>query len=279
MAAFRILGQFVQYLLDDGQVNAGGSVTFYETDLTTLKNTYTDPTLTVPNSNPVDLTADGRLSSDVWGSGEYGAELRDSDGVILETLNNIQSGADPGFEIPALIAGGVLVTNGSILEWDTDLISLLLPDMTGEAGNILYTDGTIPYWDSPPADPVIPDPEIIVATSSFQAGISTDETKLFIQTGTGSAPASGGYTTSTTITFPIPFGALWNVIITVTTDRVTTGNTGWLPAQSVTGWTPGSAATNATANFTLSEDDPGPPCVFTSSVPFAWTAIGTIEVP
>ena len=47
MASFRPLGQFVQYFLADGSVNAGGSITFYQTDLTTLKNTYSDPGLTV----------------------------------------------------------------------------------------------------------------------------------------------------------------------------------------------------------------------------------------
>lgn len=276
MAAFRVLGQFVQYFLDNGQVNDGGSVAFFETDLTTPKNTYTDPTLTVPNSNPVDLTADGRLSSDVWGDGEYGAELRDADGVVLETLNNIQSGADPGFVIPALVAGAYLTNDGSNLQWDTDVSAQLLPDMTGEAGNILYTDGTIAYWDAPPAEPEIPDPEIVITTTpnkTFRAGISTDTTKKFEQFGTDTVSPSGTKTVTKSVTFPTAFTALWFVTIQNISGAATAS--GAWPTWSTTA----VSATGFTVTFNIPDDDSNSNWQISNTINFNWKAEGTLVVP
>jgi len=64
MSAFRILNQAPQYL-PSGKVNAGGSLAFYETDLTTLKDTWSDPDLIVLNSNPVELDAAGRSETNI----------------------------------------------------------------------------------------------------------------------------------------------------------------------------------------------------------------------
>lgn len=278
MAAFRVLGQFVQYFLDNGQVNDGGSVTFYETDLTTLKNTYTDPTLTVPNSNPVVLTADGRLSSDAWGDGEYGAELKDADGVVLEALNNIQSGADAGFVIPALVAGAYLTNDGSNLQWDNDVAAQLLPDMTGEAGNILYTDGTISYWDAPPDEPDIPEPEVIIVAStvleSVQLGTSADPTKDFVQFGADVAPANpGGKTTSKAVVFDEPFATVPFVTVTNNTGFVNGGDVQpSIGAIAVT-------TTGFTAQFGTQLGEGNSDSNIIVSINFTYRAEGTKEVP
>lgn len=190
MASFRPLGQFVQYFLDDGTINAGGSVTFYETDLTTLKNTYSDPGLTVLNPNPVTLDADGRLANDVWGSGVYGAVLADSGNVTIQTLNNIQSGADPGLVIPSLVTGDFLTNDGSNLLWNS---VLQVPDPTGSSGHILSTDGTLAFWATPSSVGV---PTVTDGTSSIVLG-----TKKWIF-GSGIFPATGTSTTTVSITFP-----------------------------------------------------------------------------
>lgn len=272
MAAFRVLGQFVQYLLDDGQVNAGGSVTFYETDLTTLKNTYTDPTLTVPNSNPVMLTADGRLSSDVWGDGEYGAELKDSDGVILETLNNIQSGADPGFVIPALIAGAFLTNDGSNLQWDNDVANQLLPDMAGEAGNILYTDGSIAYWDSPPEIPPVPEPETVISAGSFKQGDGSGTNFCLQQWGTGSAPNSGTKETQVAVVFATAYAATPGIQVTPTGGPFTTGNgvTGYYADVSIIS----QSNTGFTVKFNTNHGESNSDGNINTTIPFNWHAIG-----
>lgn len=269
MAAFRVLGQFVQYLLDNGQVNDGGSVAFFETDLTTPKNTYTDPTLTVPNSNPVLLTADGRLSSDCWGDGEYGAELRDADGVVLETLNNIQSGADPGFVIPALVAGAFLTNDGSNLQWDTDVSAQLLPDMTGEAGNILYTDGTISYWDSPPEIPVPPEPETVISAGFFKQGDGSGTNFCLQQWGTGSASASGTKATSVAVVFPTAYAATPVVNIDTTCGYINQANS-VQPTVSVTA----SSATGFTVQFSTQTGESNSDGNIVSPATFGWHAIG-----
>lgn len=189
MASFRVLGQFVQYFLDDGTVNDGGSVTFYETDLTTLKDTWSDPGLTVLNPNPVPLSADGRLANDVWGSGVYGAVLADAGDVTIQTLNNIQSGADPGLVIPSLVSGDFLSNDGSNLLWQP---VLQVPDPTGSAGNILGTDGTLVFWQAVAS--------LGIPTVTTGASSQTIGTRKYI-TGSGTFPASGANTTSVTVTF------------------------------------------------------------------------------
>ena len=49
-----------QYFDDAGDPLSSGTITFYETGTTTLKTTYADINYTVPNTNPVVLTAAGR---------------------------------------------------------------------------------------------------------------------------------------------------------------------------------------------------------------------------
>src|SRR5690606_33186699 len=101
--SFRILNQAPQYLLPDGRVNAGGSLTFYETDLSTPKGTWSDPELNTPNANPVELDAAGRSSTDIWGDGEYGVVMKDALGTPIWTRNNVRDVDNPGSAIPALV--------------------------------------------------------------------------------------------------------------------------------------------------------------------------------
>ena len=49
-----------QYFDDAGDPLISGKVYFYETGTTTPKTTYSDVNLTIPNTNPVILTAAGR---------------------------------------------------------------------------------------------------------------------------------------------------------------------------------------------------------------------------
>ena len=272
MAAYRILGQFRQFFLDDGTVNDGGSIAFFETDLTTPKTTYSNPGLSIPNTNPVQLTADGRLASDVWGDGEYGAELRDALGVILETDNNIQSGADPGFVIPALVAGAFLTNDGSNLQWDNDVASQLLPDMTGEAGNILYTDGTIAYWDAPPVIPEPPEPETVISAGSFKQGDGSGTNFCLQQWGTGSAPNSGTKETQVAIVFPTAYAATPGIQVTPTGGPFTTGNgvTGYYADVSIIS----QSSTGFTVKFNTNHGESNSDGNINTTIPFNWQSIG-----
>lgn len=256
MASFRPLGQFVQYFLADGSVNAGGSITFYQTDLTTLKNTYSDPGLTVLNANPVVLDADGRLSTDVWGSGVYGAVLKDALGTTLETLNNIQSGADPGFTIPSLVTGDFLTNDGSNLLWQP---IVQVPDPTGSGGDLLSTDGTLVFWKTVASLGI---PTISIVGNSANLG------GLLIQRGTDTLPASGGNTTSKAITFPTAYtgGTPWVGITNNSGSGATSaGKMVILGAQSVSG-------TGFTCVGDVNNNSGNPP--ITASTAISWIAIG-----
>lgn len=273
MSSFRILNQAPQYLLADGSVNAGGSLTFYETDLTTPKNTWSDEAMTTLNSNPVVMDAAGRTLTDVWGDGEYGVVMKTAAGVTIWTRNNVKQSADAGATIPALQDGEYLTNDGSNLLWQP---ILQVPDPTGHSGQVLYSDGSLSYWAALPATPDPPDPEIEVTATTFRAGISSDNTKYFMLSGTGTAPNTGTKFSSVAVAFSPAFDALWNVLITVTTSSTTP--TAYLPTHSVTGWTFGNASSGVTVNFNIPDDDSNANFKFNSTIPFAWTAFGTREI-
>lgn len=196
MASFRLLNQAPQYLLESGQVNAGGFLYFYETDLTTPKTTWNSESMVIPNSNPVELDAAGRALADIWMLGEYGVVLTDADDVVIWTRNNVQASGDPGTDIPALVTDAFLSTDGSILVW-RDIRQV--PDPTGHAGQQLGTDGTLTFWEAKPVVPDLPEDGIEVTADSWRIG------DMLEQFGAGTIPANGSEQSSTTVTFPEAF--------------------------------------------------------------------------
>jgi hypothetical protein len=88
MSRFNILG--FQYFTNDNEVLAGGKINFYQSGTTTRKDTFSDVEQTIPNTNPVVLTADGR-SPDIFFTGSAKAVLTDADGVVIETLDPVGS--------------------------------------------------------------------------------------------------------------------------------------------------------------------------------------------
>lgn len=264
MAAFRPLGQFPQYFLNDGTVNAGGFLHFYETDLTTPKTTYSDPALTIPNPNPVELTAEGYPEQDVWGDGAYGVTLSDSLSVVYRTYNNVQSDAIPGQTIPALVSGEFLSNDGAVLDWEP---VLQVPDPSGFTDYILSNDGVLPVW-IPQQELTEPDIEVSAANKTFRAGLTGETNKYFVLSDTGSAPASGSRFTQVAVVFPTAFTTLWHVAVTITSDGVTSA--GYIPTQSVTA----QSATGFTVKFNIFDDDTNPPWNITSPVNFSYIAFG-----
>jgi len=269
MASFRPLGQFNQYFLNNGQVNNGGSITFYETDLTTLKNTYSDPSLTVLNANPVLLDAAGRLTTDVWGSGTYGAVLKDALGTTIQTRNNIQSGADPGFSIPALVTGDFLTNDGSNLLWQP---IKQIPDPTGQAGKVVGTDGTVVFWQNATTPP--PPANISVTMDkTLIADTTTPATSLMILQGAGSAPASGAHTTTGNVTFATAFSSPPRVYVSPTGNGITPNGFYGIPSVisiSTTGFQVG---------FNVNEGGTASGTNITVTVNFQFLAIGTVATP
>lgn len=264
MSAYRPLGPFPQYFLADGTVNNGGFIHFYQTDLTTLQNTWSDPALTVLNANPVVLDASGRPTTDIWGSAAYGVVITDSLGANPRTFNNIQPDVGSGATIPTLVNGDFLTNNGSVLLWQP---IAQLPDPTGHAGQILFTDGTLDYWGAVPAPA---DPDIAITAASFRAGISTNTSKFLVQMGTATAPASGVYTTSSTITYPIPF----TTCLHASAQPLTASNPG---GPMVSYPSAASTATGITFVFDVAEGSPTQSTIV-NPVPFTWVAMGFVTV-
>lgn len=257
--SFRILNQAPQYLLADGSVNAGGSLTFYATDLTTPKNTWSNAAKTVLNPNPVVLDAAGRSNTDIWGDGEYGVVCKDALGVVQWTRNNVRDASGSSTTIPALQTGKFLTNDGAVLQWEP---VVQVPDMTGESGNILSNDGANPTWIPMPE---VPKPDIELTANTMRIG------DFLIQWGTENAPASGTFSTSKAVTFPKSFSsAPFYVKPSVTAVRVTSSS---LVADSASGAT----LTGVTFNFVTADSKEGNSERITSPVPFNWIAFGKAQ--
>lgn len=254
--SFRILNQAPQYLLPDGRVNAGGSLTFYETDLTTLKDTWSDEALSTLNSNPVQLNASGQTNTDVWGNGEYGVVCKDALGTILWTRNNVRDVANPGSSIPPLVSGQFLTNDGSVMSWAP---VLQVPDPTGSTGYVLSNDGINPTWIPQPTIPDLP-----VENFSNRVKIGT----LLIQWGSSSAPASGSRQTGASVTFANAFSDTpYYVGVTPSNYSHTAGGQIGVPAVH------SKSATGFSVHFDT--DDFGQTnASFIAAEPFDWVAFG-----
>lgn len=268
MASFRILNQAPQYLLADGSVNNGGKLFFYETDLTTPKNTWSDEAMTTLNSNPVVMDAAGRTLTDVWGDGEYGVKMTDADSVVIWTRNNVRaSEAAPGSTIPALESGAFLTNNGSSLLWE-DIAQV--PDPTGFSGNVLYSDGALAYWGALP-EPAEPNVAVTAVSVTIDDGGSAPN-KMMLQMGSDTATTGGGRSVSKSVTFATAFSSTPPFVIPVvrTSPLSAFGN---MPSVAVTS----KSSTGATFLFTMGELDDGRSGYdFNANVVFDYFAIGNI---
>lgn len=268
MASFRILNQAPQYLLPDGRVNAGGSLTFYETDLTTLKDTWAEKDLTTLNSNPVAFDASGRTLTDVWGDGEYGVEMRDALGVVIWTRNNVQTAGDAAQTIPALQSGQFLSNDGTEMFW-TDIIQV--PDPTGLANYQLESDGTgVPVWVQKPVPEPPPESDIDAETTFLRLN-----TYLRIW-GTGTAPAApSAKSSSVNITFAKPFsGTPYHASVTIT-ESGGSAPSGAICTLAVTGLT----ATGMTVTVNMPDDDSTSSWKLANATPFSYSVEGPTVLP
>lgn len=256
---------------------AGGFLHFYDIGTTNPRNTWSDPALDAPhlNANPVPLDSAGRADEPIFLDGEYTVVAKDSLGATIWTRDVIPGG-NAALNLPLLDPGEFLTGDGTNY---TAATIRQMPDATGSTGQIPVTNGGgangYTLQDIPDFTP--PDPEIEVTDTTFQAGVSTDDTKLWIKTGTGTAPNTGTKFSSIPISFSPGFDKLWNVHITITTAATTPASE--IPTIGVTGWTPGAASTGVTVNFNIPDDDSSSSHKFSTTIPFAWTAIGSREIP
>lgn len=92
-----IWGAGAQLFDNSGNVLTGGKVYTYYAGTTTPLTTYTTPTGSVANSNPIIANAAGRLTNEIWlpVSGAYKFVLKDANDVLIATYDNIPTIPQP----------------------------------------------------------------------------------------------------------------------------------------------------------------------------------------
>jgi hypothetical protein len=268
MTAFLMYDPRPVYLTLTGEVAAGGSLQFFAAGTTTPQDVYGDSGLTVNNGSTLTLGSDGRTSVEVWGDASlsYRVQLYDENGALVFDQDDVAGASGGGSTtIPTLRTGQFLTNDGSQLLW-ADIRQL--PDPTGQAGKVLSTDGTNFTWIAKPADGA-PGTNANVTVSSGNGikigGAAGDDG--YIQWGTGSAPASGGGTTSVHTAFPSGFKSLAAVLV-IPTDNPS--GSGSLAVPTVTA----KGTTGFDTSFSL--DDASGNTSIINPVTFDWVAFGTV---
>lgn len=272
MSAFLMYDPRPVYLTLTGEVAAGGSLQFFAAGTTTPQDVYGDSGLTVNNGSTLTLGSDGRTSVEVWGDASlsYRVRLYDSNGALVFDQDDVAGAGGGGSgAIPSLATGKFLTNDGSQLLWAS---IRQLPDPTGQAGKIVGTDGanytfvTPPSNGAPGADGT--NANVTVTSSSVKWNNGTGDL-FFIQSGTGSAPASGQHTSSASVTFDVAFKHI--IAITVIPKTNTFASAGYLVAWSIT--------EKSTIGFSVAFDtnsSDGSNGNIIAEVPFDYVAFGTI---
>ncbi len=198
---------------------------FYEIGTTVDKATFQDYELTVPNENPITLTASSRFPVPVWLDGEYTVELKAADGSSIINPTDIRPEIPPGQALPDPLGhdGEFVQSNGSGFEMSGPV--WMNPDPTGSAGKIVQVNSTGDDYILAP----LPEPEeltigITVTTTSV---IMTDDEggKMRILRGQGvTAGALGTKQISGTVSYPSAFSESVIPIVSATGGPFATGN-------------------------------------------------------
>ncbi|CAN0496358.1 unnamed protein product, partial [Phaeothamnion confervicola] len=125
-----------RYFDENGAPLAGGLLYTYIAGTTTPKTTFVDKDESADNTNPVELDADGY--ADVWlDTGGYKFILKDADGNLLWTVDDIDGGNTTGYASAVITksSGFNLSTleQGNVIVCTASLTASLLP--AASAGN------------------------------------------------------------------------------------------------------------------------------------------------
>lgn len=271
MTAFRILPDpFAVYFDLNGKLAAGGNLHFYAAGTTTDADVYGDEALTVNNGPTIAIGTDGRAVDDIWGDGSlsYRCRIYASDGTLVADKDNLGLPGSGSLTIPSLVAGDFLTSDGSVLVWQAIRQAL---DPTGASNKIIGSDGTNLVWVDKPADGTngAAGTNANITLSANQITMNNGTGSLWcVQWGTGSAAASGGINTSTTLAFPTHFASTPSIVLISPTNDAT--GSGYLPTWSVNN----ASSTGASIEFGTNGADPG--VHFTAAQNFNWIAFGTI---
>lgn len=253
----------------------GGGWSFYEPGgTTTPKLTYSDEDLTTANSQPVLLDSSARLDVPVWCDGPYFAELKDANDVVVWN-GEITSGIPDTAVLTPLGLNQIWLGDGAGNAIPTDFLPL--PDPTGSDDYMVVVSGDGYILQPQPEPPEIPEPEVVVTTSSVRIGTSDDETKWFEQGGTASTSTGVGTKTATgTVTFATPFATLLGVQVTPRGGPHAPGNGegGYFAKVSVTA----DSTTGFTVTMSTNTGEDNADGDISGPISFFWKATGTVEI-
>lgn len=135
-----------QFLVN-GSPASNGSVEFFNVGTTGTSNrrdTFSDPELTILNSNPVNLDENGRSVSPIFLSGTYNTVIRDANGVQIDVVDNVASSTIniEGFTQKVAAETNLNFATVALMEAATDLVvgnTLTVDDYaTGNNSGVLY---------------------------------------------------------------------------------------------------------------------------------------------
>jgi hypothetical protein len=109
-------GNGQQFFDDNGVPLAGGLIYTYQAGSSTPLVTYTTNNGTIANANPIVLDASGRTPQQIWllTGFSYKFVLQNSDGVLIQTLDNIYPILQNApASAPAVPTGSILLWSGS----------------------------------------------------------------------------------------------------------------------------------------------------------------------
>lgn len=265
---FRFINQLPQFFNASGQVMSGGQLAFYESGTTTPLNTYTDETLAHANPNPLELDSTGRPTADIWMNGNYRVVLLDSTGATIWTRDDVQQPGGTTFSLPALQAQQFLSNDGTSPLWTP---ILQVPNPAGASGKTLSTDGSNLFWIPTPTNgsngSAGTNANVDVTATDVKWNNGTGAFAHY-QMGAGSAPASGNHTSSTTVTFPVPFAT--TPVVMASVSGTTFASSGYLAALAISN----VSTTGFTIAFDTNSSD-GSNGNIIAPVPFNWVAFGT----
>lgn len=246
------------------EIAAGGSLTFYEVGTTTPKATYSNPALTILNSNPLILNSAGRSVNAAWGTGNYDVVLKDSAGATVWT-RQVNSQVQAGSTIPALSASKFLTNDGTNLSWQP--VSQV-PDTSGSEGSVLTVAGGLATWVAPAVAPTF-----AIVVSGNSTTITGTGGKLRYLAGSATGVNAGGRTQTVTVTFPSAFSAtpvIAGITLTNASSLATFTNQPSARVSSV-------SATGFTVVWVMGEiDDTQAGYDFNAAVSFSYLAIGPV---
>jgi len=146
----RFVTAYQQFLDDNGDPVANGTVQFWENKTTTPKTIYSDPEFTTPQTNPYVLDINGSIQGDVWLDGIYTYQLRDENGAVIRTIDDASG------------SGGA--SGGSTVYQDENQLG-----SDGSSNNTLYNLLSLTYTPG--------DSQLFVYVNGLRQNISEDYTE------------------------------------------------------------------------------------------------------